>query len=128
VYNLNYTPTALGVQSSREITSGGTGTKRKLIVTDVDFLPKACISEFFGLNFDRDIGYNDKGFPRFSSVHCVLPSRSYSYSYLLPMLNSPSDHSALTALQLVSTICGTAGSEIPLVVSVRRARTVGLIF
>jgi hypothetical protein len=28
VYNLNYTPTALGVQSRREITSGGTRTKR----------------------------------------------------------------------------------------------------
>jgi hypothetical protein len=28
MYNLNYTPTTFGVQSRREIISGGTGTKK----------------------------------------------------------------------------------------------------
>jgi hypothetical protein len=31
VNNLNYTPTTLGVQSWREITSGGTGTKKRWV-------------------------------------------------------------------------------------------------
>jgi hypothetical protein len=36
VYNLNYTPTGLGVQSCREITSGGTRTK-SLKTTGLDY-------------------------------------------------------------------------------------------
>jgi hypothetical protein len=36
VYNLNYIPTTLGVQSSTEIVSGGTQTKKKKRLNTVD--------------------------------------------------------------------------------------------
>jgi hypothetical protein len=120
MYNLNYTPTTLGVQSWREIISGGTRTK-KLNTTGLkhNAITKVKVKQSHKTNLDTQCN-SRPGIPMTERTVCKIKlNNCMQYSPLtIPSVCIPSFHRWISKPRISVTdndshVCWCSVSEVP---------------